>query len=96
MPDLPTSERLARALESRLHTDLAKRAREGEFCDLRSTLVDPDRVLLDELVLRGDVLLAKRLVTGDFHTTFAEMDTWLVSEEGRRQMETLYLPGDRP
>jgi hypothetical protein len=86
MPDeIPTSERLARALEERHNPRLAgmvKRAREGYYDDYGPRPM-PIAELVRDLTQNGEHELAQRAKDGEFDATKAESDAWSRSPEGR-------------
>jgi hypothetical protein len=91
--ELPTKEKLARALEATGNKRLKhmiKRAREGFYDDYES----PDplvniHMLVNDLLAYGETELAKRAINGEFDGTKEEAERWRNSLEG---METFDDP----
>lgn len=84
--EIPTSERLARALEERQNARLAgiiQRAREGYYDDFRSPVDDPMSRLVRDLRQNGEHEFAGRVIAGEFAGTPAEADAWVKSREGQ-------------
>jgi hypothetical protein len=87
--DVPTTERLARALEgernatrdSRL-TGLIVRARQGVYDDFKSPLPCGPSRLFQELVELGHCGFAERVRNGEFDATSEEAAEWARSPEG--------------
>jgi hypothetical protein len=91
-PELPTTERLARALEaakdSRLDMLIA-RARQGYY-DYRSPIATPCVQLVTDLRAAGHPELAERAKGGEWDATKAESDAWAQSPEGQATFRELF------
>lgn len=89
MTDIPTTERLAKALEELADPRLAEiitRARRGIYDDFRSSLPRPKTTLVMELRALGQHDFADRVSSGEFDNTFIEALDWEDSPEGRQAM----------
>jgi hypothetical protein len=76
---LPTTERLARALEAANDPALApmiERARAGHYDDFKSQLDAPITALVRDLRAAGHLELAQRARDGEFDSTPAEGAAW--------------------
>ena len=88
LPDdqLPTTERLARALEAlddpRL-LDMIARARAGYYDDFKSILSLPLLQLIRDLEAAGHPEMTRRVRNGEFDATDAEADVWMRSPEAK-------------
>jgi hypothetical protein len=100
---LPTTERLARALEvandSRL-AQMIERARDGYYDDYKSKLATPITQLIHDLRSLGLEALARRAMDGEFDATLEESGEWFESE-GRHlispeMMQALQLENPNP
>lgn len=89
---LPTTERLARAMEEAgAGPAIVARARAGYYDEFRA----PDSITFPILQLVYDALkepglgtpFAKRVQAGEFDATQAEMDAWAASAEGQHAMQ---------
>jgi hypothetical protein len=94
---LPTTERLARALEASANPALvamAAKARQGYYDDFRSDVPDPIRRLVRDLNAAGAIELAERAMRGEFEATEREAQEWMLTAEGRvaAQQFTKLLP----
>ncbi len=89
---LPTTERLARALEAlndpRLLNMIAQ-ARAGYYDDFKSTLNFPCIQLVRDLEAAGHPDLAARARDGEFDASEAEAHAWMKSREARAIMDEL-------
>lgn len=83
---LPTSERLARALEVFDDPKLApmvERARAGYYDDFKSPLATPIVQLYMDLIEAGYPVMASRVRKGEFDSTFEEGLEWW-EQEGKK------------
>lgn len=80
---IPTTERLAKALEElgdpKL-ADMIKRAREGYYDDYKATILDPDMELVHELRTAGHPHMAARVQDGEWDAQDWEKRDALVKE----------------
>jgi hypothetical protein len=77
---LPTTERLARALEavgSPLLEGMIDLARSGYYDDFKSSLIQPQVTLYGDLKSLGFDDLAQRVVDGEFDCTKEEAEEWM-------------------
>lgn len=90
---LPTTERLARALEATGDPALAgmiMRARAGYYDDFKSPLAMPERQLVIDLRQAGQTGLLERAMDGEFDSTAAESQAWAASEDGQNTFRELF------
>lgn len=83
---IPTTERLARALEERKNPRLAgmvRKARAGAYDDYLSDSATPINDLVRDLRQNGEHELAQRAIAGEFDGTREEAEAWANSAEGR-------------
>jgi len=87
---IPTSERLAQALEAELRTThdtrlelLIGRARDGFYDDFKSDLPNPQQALVYDLRTLGHFKFAQRVIDGEFDATMEEAEAWANSPEGQ-------------
>lgn len=89
---LPTTERLAQALEALGDPKLEpviQRAREGHYDDFKSLLPMPLHQLVTDLRAAGHGGFAKRVMEGEFDVTKEESEAWARSPEGQAVFEEL-------
>lgn len=80
---IPTTERLARALEAADDSALASMialARAGHYDDFKSDIATPIVALVNDLQTAGHSELAQRAMNGEFDATPAEGEAWFQSE----------------
>ena len=80
---LPTTERLAQALEAKNDPNLAEmivRARAGYYDDFKSPLTTPILTLVNDLIALGHRDLAARAKDGEFDATTEEGVAWWETE----------------
>jgi hypothetical protein len=94
---IPTTERLARAIEERrdqfnavqfpelhdLYTRFAADARTGKYDDFKSPFPNPIGELVQRFHRLGEDELARRAMAGDFDATAAEAEAWHNTPEGQ-------------
>lgn len=88
--DIPTKEKLARALEElgdRKLKHVIKRAREGYYDDFESPLVFPSTELFNEMMSRGYIEFTSRITIGEFDSTAKESENWSNSLDGMEAMD---------
>ena len=99
----PTTEKLARALESfpAIPPAMVKNAREGMYDDFKSPLTFPEITLVAELrAVAGNTSLprsarqeierlAKRVINGEFDATPEESRAWAESPDGQETFRVL-------
>lgn len=84
MSDLPTSERLARALrEAGAPPPMIIAARDGHYDDYRSPLAMPLTQLVADCRAIGLHELVGRVIAGEFDATKEEADAWALGPEGQ-------------
>lgn len=84
--NLPTKERLARALEALNDARLARMislARKGYYDDYESEIATPIATLVHDLQAQGYPDMAKRAMNGEWDCTREEAEAWF-NREGRR------------
>ena len=89
---LPTTEKLARALEAEKDPRLEQmieRARAGYYDDYKSELTFPIRTLVEDLGDLGKWDLVRRAMAGEFDATREESDEWARSPEGQETFRAL-------
>lgn len=90
--NLPTTERLAQALEAagdpRLKP-MIDRARQGYYDDYKSPLAAPLVQLAADLRQAGHPELVKRVIDGEFDATPEESEAWANSPEGQAAFDEL-------
>lgn len=87
---VPTTERLARAMEQALcPVQMIASARAGLYDDFKSELALPMQHLVADLRRVGQHALARRVIDGEFDATREEGDAWAASEEGRAAFRDL-------
>jgi hypothetical protein len=89
---LPTTERLARALESLNDPALAgmiAQARAGYYDDYKSSLAMPQVQLVLNIRSHGHPEFAKRVIDGEFDATLEEGEAWINSLEGQAALAQL-------
>ena len=92
---LPTTEKLARALEAVNDSKLAemiRRAREGYYDDFRSPLALPTVQLVHDLIAAGQREMADRAIDGEWDATKEEGEAWARSPEGQEVFRELLRP----
>ena len=80
---IPTTERLARALEAANDPTLARMialARAGHYDDFKSDIAAPIVALVNDLERAGHPELAQRARNGEFDGTIEEGQAWFESE----------------
>lgn len=81
---LPTTERLARALEAADCSPwMIERARRGVYDDFKSELAMPINELVKDLRAEGKTELALRAMRGDFDSTHEEAQAWMKTPEAQ-------------
>lgn len=94
MPEIPTAERLAVALEQAdAPAAMVARAKAGYYDDYRSPLALPITQLVNDARDAGLPGIVWRAMNGDFDATKAESDAWAKSEDGQAAFRDL-LKGD--
>lgn len=92
IPAVPTTERLALALEAledpRL-VEIIARARQGVYDDFKTTIAFPQAMLVSELQTLGHHQFARRVIDGEFDATMEESIAWAESVEGQRVLQEL-------
>lgn len=79
---LPTTEKLAQALEEKNDpklTDMISKAREGYYDEYKSTISMPIFQLVTDLRNAGYQDLVIRTLNGEFDATSVEADAWMDS-----------------
>jgi hypothetical protein len=90
---IPTTERLARALEAAgAPQDMINRARGGFYDDFKSDLATPIVQLVQDARKAGLEGIAQRAIHGEFDATPEEGDEWMMSPEGQEVMQQ-FMPG---
>lgn len=85
---MPTTEKLARALEvAGCPAAMIADARRGFYDDYKSELIAPISQLVHDLRVLGKIHLAKQAMNGEFDGTRAEADAWAKSQEGRETFQ---------
>jgi hypothetical protein len=82
---IPTTERLARALEAAG----APQARGGFYDEFKSDLATPIVQLVQDARKAGVEGIAERAIDGEFDATPEEGDEWMMSPEGQELMQQL-------
>ena len=93
---IPTTERLARALEELNDPKLSEmvaKARAGYYDDFKSDLAQPLTTLYMDLMDVGHPEMAQRVVDGEFDSTKEEAEAWMEAE-GRDILKLLMLSED--
>ena len=81
---IPTTERLARALEAAgAPQDMIARARGGYYDDFKSQEIFPIRTLVEHANLHSLYDIAERAKQGEFDGTKEEGDEWMCGPEGQ-------------
>jgi hypothetical protein len=101
MSTLPTTEKLARAIEAaaEAHPDkpqmrmMAGRARNGYYDDFKSLLATPCIQLVRDLDALGCAELSARAKNGEFDATKEESDAWAASPAGQATFNELLKGG---
>lgn len=84
MSEIPTSEKLAQALEAAgAPKEMITKARGKHYDDFESDLMSPIRQLAADAVEHGLDSIALRAMNGDFDATKEEAEAWGKSAEGR-------------
>ena len=94
---IPTSERLAQALEAEntpLLAGMIIKARQGYYDDYKSPLAFPITQLIDDLRGWGFTSLVCRAVAGEFDSTKEEAEAWANSPEGVASFRSLFGKGE--
>lgn len=94
---LPTTERLARALELLADPALAgmiAQARAGHYDDYKSTIAGPQLQLVQDLRAHGHFEFVGRVIAGEFDATPEEGEAWINGPEGKAVLAEL-LKGDQ-
>jgi len=92
LEQLPTTERLARALEALNDPALAgmiERARAGYYDDYKSTTATPQTQLVHDLRAHGHPEFLGRVMNGEFDATLEEGEAWINGPEGRAVLAEL-------
>jgi hypothetical protein len=85
---IPTTERLARALEAAGAPQvMINRARGSFYDDFKSDLATPIVQLVQDVRKAGLEGIAKRAIDGEFDATKEESDAWAESPEGQELMQ---------
>lgn len=83
--ELPTTERLARALEeAHAPAEMVANARAGVYDDYKSDYPMPILRLVEHARAAGLPNIANRAINGEFDATKAEFDAWAASPEGQQ------------
>lgn len=96
-PTIPTTEKLARALEAlndpRL-VEMITRARAGVYDDFKSELTFPEIALVQDLLPFGHTAFLKRVMEGEFDATPEESAAWYESVKATlpRDVRTMFEP----
>jgi hypothetical protein len=84
---IPTTERLARALEAAgAPQEMIARARGGFYDEFKSDLATPIVQLVQDAREAGLKGIAERAIDGEFDATKEESDAWAESPEGQEVM----------
>ena len=84
MAELPTSEKLALALEAEGAPNwIVEKARQKYYDDYESSHPFPIGQLIKDLSSLRMVNLVERVVNGEFDGTLAESEAWAKSDEGK-------------
>ena len=89
---IPTTEKLARALEELIDPalePLIKRAREGYYDDYLTPLATPLVQLAQDVTVCGHPEFVEQIKEGMFDATREESDAWIKSEEGQFALRSL-------
>lgn len=87
---IPTSEKLAKALEEAGLNDMAQKAREGYYDDFKSPLTAPIIQLVEDLhAVGGQENLIELAKLGEFDATKEESDAWFAGPEGQAVFRNL-------
>jgi hypothetical protein len=93
---IPTTERLARALEeAKAPQDMIARARAGYYDDFKSQDATPIVRLVEHANLHGLYDIADRAIDGEFDATKEESDEWMRSPEGQEVLQHFLRPKKR-
>jgi hypothetical protein len=89
--EIPTTERLAKALEE-VHApeDMIKKAREGYYDDYKSPLPMPETQLYHDAKAYGLESIARGVINGEWDATKEESDAWAKSAEGQEVMQNIF------
>lgn len=96
---IPTTERLARALEEKLDLplpglrDMIRKARDGYYDDFKSPIAMPCLQLYSDLQALGLGEMAARAANGEWDATKEESDAWAASPDGQAAIRA--ITGDR-
>jgi hypothetical protein len=86
--NIPTTERLARALEEVSAPErMVKRAREGYYDDFKSPLAMPETQLMIDAHAAGLLSIVDAVKEGKFDATPEESAAWAESPEGQKIMK---------
>lgn len=90
---IPTSEKLAQALEAaNAPREMIEKARAKYYDDYLSPLTDNMRQLVADARKHGLKDIADRAIDGDFDGTREESDAWAKSPEGRETFAQFLKP----
>ena len=95
---IPTTEKLARALEELNDPalePLIKRAREGYYDDYKTTIPTPLVQLAQDITVMDHPKFVERIKDGEFDATKEESDAWAKSEEGQAAFRSIMKGADR-
>jgi len=85
---IPTTERLARAMEKEGCPDwMIAKAREGYYDDFKSSIATPCIQLVNDLGMVGRLHLRARAMQGEFDAQKWESDEWANDPETRKMMQ---------
>ena len=94
---IPTTERLARALEeAKAPPHMVARARRGEYDDYKSHHPAPIVKLVQDCQLYGLPSIAERAINGEFDGTKEDAEEWASSPEGQEVMQAFGLADPPP
>jgi hypothetical protein len=95
---IPTTERLARALEeAKAPQHMIERARKGYYDDYKSQHATPIALLVQHCTQYDLTAIADRAIDGEFDGTKEDADEWAKSPEGQEVMSAFGLvPGNSP
>jgi hypothetical protein len=90
---IPTTERLARALEeANAPGEMIDKARAGYYDDFKSPLAMPETMLLSDARNAGLEEIAQGVLEGRWDATPEESAAWAKSPEGREVMSQVMRP----
>jgi hypothetical protein len=90
---IPTTERLARALEAAgAPQDMINMARAGYYDDFKSDHATPIVLLVQDAQAIGLKDIVDRAIDGEFDATKEEGDEWMQSPEGQEVLQSFLGP----